>query len=105
MLSDPQHIEDYDSALHPEHAEVLALPGQGLLEGHHVLLGRGPRGSDTREVTPVRQGLPDAVTHLIRQALMTGLIEGHEGQVGRRCLLYTSPSPRDYAASRMPSSA
>ena len=22
-----------------------------------------------------------------------------------RCLLYTSPSPRDYAASRMPSSA
>ena len=24
---------------------------------------------------------------------------------GRICLLYTSPSPRDYAASRMPSSA
>ena len=24
---------------------------------------------------------------------------------GRDCLLYTSPSPRDYAASRMPSSA
>ena len=24
---------------------------------------------------------------------------------GNRCLLYTSPSPRDYAASRMPSSA
>ena len=23
----------------------------------------------------------------------------------QRCLLYTSPSPRDYAASRMPSSA
>ena len=23
----------------------------------------------------------------------------------RNCLLYTSPSPRDYAASRMPSSA
>ena len=26
-------------------------------------------------------------------------------QVDRICLLYTSPSPRDYAASRMPSSA
>ena len=25
--------------------------------------------------------------------------------VGLACLLYTSPSPRDYAASRMPSSA
>ena len=24
---------------------------------------------------------------------------------GKGCLLYTSPSPRDYAASRMPSSA
>ena len=31
----------------------------------------------------------------------------HEKGVGafRTCLLYTSPSPRDYAASRMPSSA
>ena len=28
------------------------------------------------------------------------LIVGHQA-----CLLYTSPSPRDYAASRMPSSA
>ena len=26
-------------------------------------------------------------------------------QYAYRCLLYTSPSPRDYAASRMPSSA
>ena len=29
---------------------------------------------------------------------------GHQG-VSKICLLYTSPSPRDYAASRMPSSA
>ena len=28
-----------------------------------------------------------------------------EGQRRYVCLLYTSPSPRDYAASRMPSSA
>ena len=26
-------------------------------------------------------------------------------QLVKACLLYTSPSPRDYAASRMPSSA
>ena len=31
----------------------------------------------------------------------TGAFEAHE----LSCLLYTSPSPRDYAASRMPSSA
>ena len=30
---------------------------------------------------------------------------GLEHKVGVPCLLYTSPSPRDYAASRMPSSA
>ena len=29
----------------------------------------------------------------------------NEIQMGSACLLYTSPSPRDYAASRMPSSA
>ena len=36
-----------------------------------------------------------------------GLEECHsaKGSVIRSCLLYTSPSPRDYAASRMPSSA
>ena len=29
----------------------------------------------------------------------------HRNIMGIPCLLYTSPSPRDYAASRMPSSA
>ena len=33
-----------------------------------------------------------------------GVDEVHTG-LGKTCLLYTSPSPRDYAASRMPSSA
>ena len=32
------------------------------------------------------------------------VIDG-EWKYPRTCLLYTSPSPRDYAASRMPSSA
>ena len=33
------------------------------------------------------------------------LILGEVGGFDSFCLLYTSPSPRDYAASRMPSSA
>ena len=37
------------------------------------------------------------------------VVNGYErkpiGEWARTCLLYTSPSPRDYAASRMPSSA
>ena len=32
-------------------------------------------------------------------------MELYEGTYINNCLLYTSPSPRDYAASRMPSSA
>ena len=42
------------------------------------------------------------------QALIASAPEGIElVATGRQelCLLYTSPSPRDYAASRMPSSA
>ena len=31
--------------------------------------------------------------------------DAHDFDVHTGCLLYTSPSPRDYAASRMPSSA
>ena len=60
------------------------LPGQSLLEGHHILLGRGPGRANAREVTAVGEGLPDAVAHLVGQALVPGLVEGHEGQVGRR---------------------
>ena len=41
-------------------------------------------------------------THV--KAGMTVIIEDN-GDWWMACLLYTSPSPRDYAASRMPSSA
>ena len=42
------------------------------------------------------------ILDILLQVLDDGIIT--DGQ-GRTCLLYTSPSPRDYAASRMPSSA
>ena len=53
----------------------------------------------------------DALTLFER---LEGKLEKHAGNLSRAavelakdwsCLLYTSPSPRDYAASRMPSSA
>ena len=44
------------------------------------------------KVIGIGGGGGNAVTHMLR-----GNIEG--------CLLYTSPSPRDHSASRMPSSA
>ena len=36
---------------------------------------------------------------------VTKISLGDATHVNEACLLYTSPSPRDYAASRMPSSA
>ena len=50
----------------------------------------------------------DLNSHLITNAPATFIIrvQGKSmTNVGIYCLLYTSPSPRDYAASRMPSSA
>ena len=55
---------------------------------------------------PTAVSLPNAV-HIVMEAL-----SGEDSVTGAKeairlkaCLLYTSPSPRDYAASRMPSSA
>ena len=53
-----------------------------------------------RRADHIRSVLRAAVGDSIR----VGELNGDLGQ-GRICLLYTSPSPRDYAASRMPSSA
>ena len=39
------------------------------------------------------------------QHILSRLPEQSDGRQLNLCLLYTSPSPRDYAASRMPSSA
>ena len=38
-------------------------------------------------------------------SLIPGYYDNSEYATDDACLLYTSPSPRDYAASRMPSSA
>ena len=40
------------------------------------------------------------------EAMLSSLLQhGFAAAEDKDCLLYTSPSPRDYAASRMPSSA
>ena len=55
--------------------------------------------------TAPRQGEPfEAILDDVNRLVMPGLSHWqHPDFYG--CLLYTSPSPRDYAASRMPSSA
>ena len=41
----------------------------------------------------------------VAMVLRQSILSGKQAAFYSVCLLYTSPSPRDYAASRMPSSA
>ena len=57
-------------------------------------------------ITFVTRSCPSGVVvSVAEQALETIKQQGAETIPQQACLLYTSPSPRDYAASRMPSSA
>ena len=63
-----------------------------LVRGYKSMMGKEPEGLDLLKVKmEARQKALDT-TKVVNQKGLT-------------CLLYTSPSPRDYAASRMPSSA
>ena len=55
---------------------------------------------------------PDSISEEVIQEVSNGITFKFNGKLEKTkleilltCLLYTSPSPRDYAASRMPSSA
>ena len=61
-----------------------------------------------QSAAPVRYSVsfPNAVHHEARiEVAMRDLAEGALTVQMSRCLLYTSPSPRDQRGSRMPSSA
>ena len=77
----------------------LTLIKLGMALGKHFTVGEHRHkvviGKDTR-----------LSGYMIEQALTSGLLSmGMDVFLFGPCLLYTSPSPRDYAASRMPSSA
>ena len=76
-----------------------ALPGE--FSQRAVLNGR----LDLTRAEAVSE-LVSARSRRAAELAMAGLDGGIQAQItALRCLLYTSPSPRDYAASRMPSSA
>ena len=53
---------------------------------------------DSKQIT-------DAVVEILSECVLTKGVDINTLPTFDICLLYTSPSPRDYAASRMPSSA
>ena len=61
--------------------------GRGIGSGKGKTSGRGVKGQKSRSGVAIKS------------------FEGGQMPLYRSCLLYTSPSPRDRIASRMPSSA
>ena len=90
-----------------------ALMRQGLVENKYKVAAQlmrkaGVRNYDdlVRTVSELKNkaaGIKKPLKPGVRRQLMKKVQE--QMVVPRSCLLYTSPSPRDYAASRMPSSA
>ena len=83
----------------PESTETIANLGSTTLTGvatvNFVNGGIGTLGYEWRD----QNGVIGVGTELTLSNLTAA------NDASRTCLLYTSPSPRDYAASRMPSSA
>ena len=69
--------------------EVIVLAGKD----------KGKKGTVTLVVPKTGKAIVDGVNMAIRHERQTQTTQGG------RCLLYTSPSPRDSMTSRMPSSA
>ena len=88
-------------------AEVLTGYSTELKKGDTVLF----------DITDTPEEFAIELVRAARKRGATPLVETRSGRIIREmlfntdethaktCLLYTSPSPRDYAASRMPSSA
>ena len=81
--------------------EATAKPLLLLVDGHSLAFrsfyafSKGGEGG-----LATKDGRPTSVTYGFLKALLD-----NSKTLKPDCLLYTSPSPRDYAASRMPSSA
>ena len=70
------------------------VEGVNVVKKHNKPNAQNPQGGITEKEAPI---------HLSNLSLITA--DGKTTRVGYRCLLYTSPSPRDRQKSRMPSSA
>ena len=72
---------------------------------HYVYINGGKRSDSTTEYNAPNLD-PEAATMLVKSnidAILRHTAQRHG--LGKACLLYTSPSPRDRQKSRMPSSA
>ena len=99
LLKDPFLSTEPDQA-RPAPADVVtAMPWLTGDEEPRAM----PTADPSRTATPVPDPVPSPQPTLTPEANSQAEVQKQEPEP--TCLLYTSPSPRDYAASRMPSSA
>ena len=126
-------LEFYGDRLEDVEAEVLQRPAPAVIQEIHTLkremlllrravwpmrevisaLQREPHACMSDATRTYMRDVYDHTVQIIDivetyREIATGLTETYMSAMSQRlndCLLYTSPSPRDYAASRMPSSA
>ena len=63
------------------------------------------RGLSSSELKNILNAAPHSAEHALKAKMVDKLGQVEEAREYIRCLLYTSPSPRDLSTSRMPSSA
>ena len=97
----PVSAIENQQTLEPNHVYVLPS-GKDLIISDRVLCTRDQ--DDNRSLhKPIDQFFFSLASDVGQSAV--GVILSGTGNDGSRCLLYTSPSPRDRTRSRMPSSA
>ena len=91
-----RYVSQISSEFDQDHqAKLLFMQSNGGLTDANMF-----RGKDA-----ILSGPAGGVVGMVKTAKIAGFDKLIGFDMGGTCLLYTSPSPRDYAASRMPSSA
>ena len=95
LVKEKQEIQ---AAIDKIQRELDKMEAEGYTEKDSVTGGNGGKQHFVVEGFPYPAYSQKRTLLLVRQQQQIDI-------KGKICLLYTSPSPRDYAASRMPSSA
>ena len=75
-----------------------------IMPGEHIRIIVMPKGGGSENYSEVRMLTPSEGVEGVKRFVLE-MVQKAGANPCPPCLLYTSPSPRDYAASRMPSSA
>jgi len=83
----------------------LRIAGQGVLELDMLLAAGLVKALDITYIGLELYGVSNCLRREVESGRVEKVVDWSNAAIAWRCLLYTSPSPRDRTRSRMPSSA